>query len=206
MKATLISLIDSFLWRVRGGWRIPYTDKKVFLNKIWFAIAFGIEAGILKGWDWALVITTMIATLFSYQSYGWGEYIGCLLCGSKPYPERSDCDLVDDIVDSLRITINARDIKIWKFTLHIPQINWKLSDHPVAWGWLGLSLRGLLLTFFIGLALNSIWFMPTGFAMGTVYWLGGWTCRHIYDDGKNGWRWAEIFWGMVLGIFLTIFA
>lgn len=203
MKAFIISLIDSFLWRVRGGWRIPYTDKKVFLNKIWFAIAFGIEAGILKGWDWALVITTMIATLFSYQSYGWGEYIGCLLCGSKPYPERSDCDLVDDIVDSLRITINARDIKIWKFTLHIPQINWKLSDHPVAWGWLGLSLRGLLLTFFIGLALNSIWFMPTGFAMGTIYWLAG-KFNKLIDDGKCGWKWAEWFFGAYLGLMLYL--
>lgn len=200
MKTWLISIIDAFLWRVRGGLRM-YKDKKFPLNKLWFAIAFGIEAGLLKGWDWAFVITTMIATLFSYQSYGWGEYIGCLLCGSKPYDERSDCDLVDDIVDSLRITINARDIKIWKFTLHIPQINWKLSDYPVAWGWLGLSLRGLLLTFFIGLALNSIWFMPTGFAMGTVYWLGG-RFNKLIDDGKYGWKWAEIFFGNYLALCL----
>ena len=206
MKAFIISLIDSFLWRVRGGLRM-YKDKKFPLNKLWFAVAFGIEAGILKGCDWSLVITTMIATLFSYQSYGWGEYIGCLLCGSKPYDERSDCDLVDDIVDSLRITINARDIKIWKFTLHIPHISWKLSDHPIAWGWLGLSLRGLLLTFFIGLALNSMPFMVCGLAMGTIYWLAGLIARKIlkkYD--KTGWNLGEICFGFYLGLCLCLFA
>lgn len=188
MKAFLISLIDSFLWRVRGGWRIPGTDKKLPLCKLWFAIAFGIEAGLLKGWDWAFVITTMIATLFSYQSYGWGEYIGCLLCGEKP-SERSDCDMVDDIVDNLKISFKG-----WE---------WKLIDHPVAFGWLGLSLRGLLLSFFIGLALNSVLFMPCGFMMGTVYWLGG-LFNKLVDDGKCGWKWAEWFFGAYLGLMLVI--
>ena len=188
MKALLISLIDSFLWRVRGGWRIPYTDKKVPLNKIWFAVAFGIEAGLLKGWDWALVITTMIATLVAYQVYGWGEYIGCLLCGSKP-SERSDCDLVDSIVDSLKITFKGHTVK--------------LTDYPVAFGWVGLSLRGLLLTFFIGLALNSICYMPCGLAMGTVYWLGG-QFNKLVDDGKDGWKWAEWFFGAYLGLMICL--
>ena len=200
MKALITSLRDSFLWRVRGGLRM-YKDKKFPLNKLWFAVAFGIEAGYLKGWDWSLVITTMIATLFSYQSYGWGEYISCLICGSKPYPERSDCDLVDDIVDSLRITINARDIKIWKFTLHIPQISWRLSDYHVAWGFVGLSLRGLILSFIIGLALNAVWYMPCGLAMGTIYWLAG-QFNKLIDDDKCGWKWAEWFFGFYLGFML----
>ena len=188
MKHLIISLIDSFLWRVRGGWRIPHTDKKVPLNKLWFAVAYGIEAGLLKGWDWALVVTTMIATLVSYQVYGWGEYVGCLLCGSKPY-ERSDCDLVDSIVDSIRFTFKGH--------------SFKLSDYPVVWGWLGLSLRGLILSFIIGLALHSIPFMLCGFAMGTVYWLAG-QFNKLIDDGKCGWKWAEWFFGAYLGLMLTI--
>lgn len=188
MKALIISLIDSFLWRVRGGWRIPYTDKKAPLNKIWFAVAFGIEAGLLKGWDWSLVITTMIATLVSYQAYGWGEYIGCLLCKSKP-SERSDCDLVDEIVDSLKITYKGKV--------------YKLTDYPVLFGWVGLSLRGLILSFIIGLALNSIPFMLCGLAMGTVYWLGG-LFNKIIDDGKYGWKWAEWFFGAYLGLTLYL--
>lgn len=188
MKALLISLIDSFLWRVRGGLRM-YKDKKFPLNKIWFAVAFGIEAGLLKGWDWSLVITTMIATLVGYQVYGWGEYIGCLLCKSKP-SERSDCDLVDEIVDSLKITYKGKV--------------YKLTDYPVLFGWVGLSLRGLILSFIIGLALNSISFMLCGLAMGTVYWLGG-LFNKIIDDGKYGWKWAEWFFGFYLGFCLYIF-
>lgn len=187
MKALIIALIDSFLWRVRGGLRM-YKDKKFPLNKLWFAIAFGIEAGLLKGWNWNFVIITAIATLVSYQVYGWGEYIGCLLCGDKP-SERSDCDLVDDIVDNLKIGCKGKV--------------YKLTDYPVAWGWLGLSLRGLILTFIIGLALNSIPFMISGFAMGTVYWLGG-QFNKLIDDGKCGWKWAEWFFGFYLGLMLII--
>ena len=190
MKAFIISLIDSFLWRVRGGLRM-YKDKKFPLNKLWFAIAFGIEAGLLRGWNWNFVIITALATWVSYQAYGWGEAIGCLLCGNKPYPERSDCDLIDDILDTAKITIKGKTIK--------------LVDYPVFWGWCWLSLRGLILSFIIGLALNSIPFMFCGIAMGTIYWLGG-QFNNLIDDGKYGWRWAEIFWGMALGIFLILFA
>lgn len=188
MKAFIISLIYSFLWRVRGGLRM-YKDKKYPLNKLWFAVAFGIEAGLLKGWDWALVVTTMIATLVSYQVYGWGEYIGCLLCGSKPYPERSDCDLVDSIVDSLKATFHGHVVK--------------LSDYPVAWGFVGLSLRGLILSFIIGLALNSLAFIPCGLAMGLVYWLGG-VLNKVVDDGKCGWKHAEWLFGAYLGLCLYV--
>jgi hypothetical protein len=205
MKALLISLINALTFRIRGGLRIPHTDKKFPLNKWWFALSFALSACYLRGWDTNFFIIMLIATRLSTQLYGWGEYVGCVLGLSKPDPERKDCDLVDDIVDSLRITINIRDIKIWKFTLHIPQINWKLSDYPKAWGWLGLSLRGLVMSFIIGLALNSIPYMVCGFAMGTVYWLAS-KFNKVVDDGKSGWKWAEIFWGMVLGIFLTLFA
>lgn len=203
MKALLISLINALTFRIRGGLRIPHTDKKFPLNKWWFAIFFAFATCFLRGWSVNTFAVMLIAARLSTQLYGWGEYVGCLLCGSKPYPERSDCDLVDDIVDSLRITINARDIKIWKFTLHIPQISWKLSDHPVAWGWLGLSLRGLILTFIIGLALNSIPYMLCGLAMGTIYWLAG-KFNKLVDDGKCGWRWAEWACGGYLGLMLYL--
>ena len=166
-----------------------YKDKKYPLNKLWFAVAYGIEAGLLKGWDWSLVITTMIATYVSYQAYGWGEAVGCLLCSSKPYPERSDCDLIDDILDTAKITIKGKTIK--------------LVDYPVLWGWCWLSLRGLILSFIIGLALNSIPFMLCGLAMGTVYWLGG-QFNKLIDDGKCGWKWAEWFFGAYLGLALYI--
>lgn len=116
-----------------------------------------------------------------------GRYIGCLICGSKP-SERSDCDLVDDIVDSLKITWKGR--------------TYKLTDYPVLFGWVGLSLRGGILSFIIGLAFRNFPFMFIGLGMGTVYWMGGWACRHIYNDGKSGWRWAEWLFGAYLGLML----
>lgn len=191
MKALLFSLIDAFLFRVRGGWKIPKTDKRLPLCKLWFAIAFGIEAGIIKGWDWPLVITTIIATFVSYQIYGWGEAVGCLLFGIEPSPTRSDCSLIDDILDTLKINFKGHTVR--------------LTDYPKLWGWLWLTLRGLILTFIIGLALNSVLFMLCGLAMGTVYWLAG-QFNKLFDDGKNGWRWAEWFFGGYLGLCLCLFA
>ena len=192
MKALLISLINALTFRIRGGLRIPHTDKKFPLNKWWFALSFALSACYLRGWNTNFFIIMLIATRLSTQIYGWGEYVGCVLGLSKPDDERHDCDLVDDIVDSLKITINARDIKIWKFTLHIPQINWKLSDCPIAWGWVGTSLRGLIMTFIIGLALNSIPFMLCGLAMGTIYWLSGVFARKALKKfDKTGWNIAE---------------
>lgn len=190
MKALLVSLIDSFLWRVRGGWRIPRTDKKLPLCKLWFAIAFGIEAGLLRGWNWNFVIITALATLVSYQVYGWGEYIGCVCGVGKPDPEHGDCDLVDSIVDNMQIT--------WK-----GNVIWKLTDCPILFGWVGLSLRGLILSFIIGLALNSIPFMLCGLAMGTIYWLAGVISRKILKkEDKTGWNLGEWFFGFYLGVCL----
>ena len=168
-----------------------YKDKKFPLNKLWFAIAYGTEAGILKGCDWNFVIITIIATLVSYQSYGWGEYIGCVCGVGKPNPARSDCDLVDNIVDNIVIKFRGKV--------------YKLTDYPVLFGWVGLSLRGLILSFIVGLALNSIPFMLCGLAMGTIYWFAGFIARKIlkkYD--KTGWNIGEWFFGFYLGLCLPI--
>lgn len=182
-------MINALTFRIRGGLRIPHTDKKFPLNKWWFAISFALSACYLRGWDTNFFIIMLIATRLSTQLYGWGEYVGCVLGLSKPDPERKDCDLVDDIVDSLRITFHGHTVE--------------LSDYPKAWGWLGLSLRGLIMSFIIGLALNSVAFMLCGFAMGTVYWLGG-QFNKLVDDGKCGWKWSEWLYGGYLGLMLYL--
>jgi len=201
MSNVLICLLSSLLWRVRGGLKIK--GHKIPLNKIWFALFYAGAFCYLTSFSLNVWAVVSIATLVAYQEYGWGEYVGCLLCGSKP-SERSDCDLVDDIVDSIKVTINSRDIKIWKWTIHIPKIEWKLTDFPVLFGWLGLSLRGGIMSFTIGLAMQNIPYMFTGLAMGTVYWLGGLVCKYIIDDGKCGWRWAEWLYGLYMGIVLCV--
>lgn len=200
MVNAVICLLSSLLWRVRGGLRV--FGHKIPLCKVWFALFFGGAYCYLTGWDLNIFVIVSLATFVSYQAFGWGEYIGCLLTGTAP-TERSDCSLVDDIVDTLRITINARDIKIWKWTIHIPQVNWKLSDNPRLFGWVGTTLRGLIMTFIIGLPMLDIPFMLCGLAMGTVYALGG-LLNKIKDDGKFGWCWAEWLFGLYLGLCLVL--
>lgn len=187
MSNVLICLLSSLLWRVRGGLKIK--GHKIPLNKIWFALFYAGAFCYLTSFSWNVWAVVSIATLVAYQEYGWGEYVGCLLCGSKP-SERSDCDLVDDIVDNLKITYKGKV--------------YKLTDYPVLFGWLGLSLRGGIMSFTIGLAMQNIPYMFTGLAMGTVYWLGGLVCKYIIDDGKCGWRWAEWLYGLYMGIVLCV--
>lgn len=187
MSNVLICLLSSLLWRVRGGLKIK--GHKIPLNKIWFALFYAGAFCYLTSFSWNVWAVVSIATLVAYQEYGWGEYVGCLLCGSKP-SERSDCDLVDDIVDNLKITYKGKV--------------YKLTDYPVLFGWLGLSLRGGIMSFTIGLAMQNIPYMFTGLAMGTVYKLGGFICKYIYDDGKYGWRWAEWLYGLYMGIVLCV--
>lgn len=189
MIAILFILLGALTFRIRGGLRIPHTDKKFPLNKWWFAVFYALATCYLTGWSVNTFAVMLIAARLSTQLYGWGEYVGCLLCGAKPTDERSDCDLVDDIVDSIKFTFKGH--------------SFKLTDYPKAWGWLGLTLRGLILTFIIGLALNSIPYMICGLAMGTIYWLGG-QFNKLIDDGKGGWKWAEWFFGAYLGLMLCL--
>lgn len=152
---------------------------------MWFALFYGAAYWYLKKCSLNDLAIVCLATFVSYQAYGWGEFVGCVLGVSKP-SERSDCDMVDDIVDNLHYKDK------------------KLTDYPVLFGWVGLSLRGLILTFIIGLAINSLPYMLSGLLMGSVYWFGGWISRHIIDDGKHGWYWSEWLYGLVLGASLCV--
>lgn len=184
----LIIALSSFLWRVRGGLNMPFTEKKYPLNKIWFALFYAATFCYLTQWNWNVWGICALAVLVSYQAYGWGEYIGCLICGKKP-SERSDCDLVDDIVDNMQITYKGKV--------------YKLTDYPILFGWVGLSLRGGIISFIIGLAFRNFPFMLVGLGMGTVYKMGGLIDDYIISDGKDGWRWAEWLFGAYLGLMLV---
>lgn len=182
----LICVLCSFLWRVRGG--LTFFGHKLPLNKVWFALFYGVAFCLLTSWNWNVFALVSIATIVAYQEYGWGEYISCLLCGSKP-SERSDCPLVDDIIDTLKITYKGKV--------------YKLTYYPVLFGWVGLSLRGGIMSFLIGLALQNIPYMFTGLAMGTIYKLGG-LCNKVIDDKKCGWNWGEWLYGFYLGLVLIL--
>lgn len=143
MQSLLIILLSSLLWRVRGGLKI--NDKKLPLNKVWYAVFFAIYGCLYFGWGVELFLIGFVASYASYQLYGWGAYLGALLMGSTPHEE---CELIDDLLV-------------------------KLEPKPKLWGFCGTCLTGLIITFLWGLFLNNIAVMLSGLAMGVCYWLGG---------------------------------
>lgn len=182
----LIALACALGFRVRGGLKL-YKDKKFPLNKWWFAAWFACLSCILKGWSWQFWITGFIASKMCTSISGWGTYIGALYTGHISDTDKDDLNITDFVQNKL-----------------FPLFKKNYKDYPKLYGFLALSLRGGLTTFILGLWLNSFLYMLVGLLQGSVYWLGGWTCRHIYNDGKYGWKISEIFWGSILGIFLII--
>lgn len=195
----VIVLLCALGFRIRGGlgerwgWKFP-------LNKWWFAVIFSLCAAYLHGWDQNYQLVLMIAARLSTQLAGWGEYVGCVLGLAQPQPDREDLPKVDHILDNMKW--DAHDVKVWKWTIHIPAFN--LLDHAILFGWLGLTIRGLYMTFIIGLALQSIPFMLCGLAMGTIYWLCGLFSRKVYPLYKGGWNIAELIYGGYLGWMLCL--
>lgn len=213
MTTLIIGLLCALGFCIRGGlgerwgWKFP-------LNKFWFAGIFSACDAWLHGWSLNRFAVMFIAVRLSTQLAGWGEYVGCVLGIRKPQKDREDFPKVDHILDNMKW--EAQDFKI-DFTIHIPFTKWdipfkktihvpafNLLDHPILFGWLGLSIRGLYMTFIIGLALQSIPFMLCGLAMGTIYWLAGLFSRKVYPLYKGGWNIAEIAYGFYLGMMLCL--
>jgi len=182
----LYIIISGLMFRIRGGLKV--FGKKLPLCKWWFSVWFACLGCILTEWSLNNWLVLLIATQVSTSCFGWGEHVGCVTGISKPNPDRSDCAEIDEFIDNLHIG------------------NYKLTDYPILFGWVGLSLRGLILSFIIGLALNNIPFMLCGFSMGTVYYLTGLFARKILNKyDKTGWNLGEYCFGAVLSIFLIMF-
>lgn len=183
----LYALISGLMFRIRGGLRIPFTDKKFPLCKWYFAVWFACLCCILKGWSWRYWLVMFVASRLSTQLCGFGEYKGCVLGVGKPNPERFDMYEVDDFLD------------------HFEYKGWKITDHPIIFGWTGLSIRGLYLTFIIGLALNSIPYMLCGLAWGTICYLCGLFARKVLKKkDKTGWNIDEYCIGAWLSLWLCL--
>lgn len=200
MQSMLIVILCAFGFRVRGGlferqWR------RLPLNKYWFAAIFAACACWLSGWSWNYYLVVFIAARLSTQLAGWGEGVGCAIGASKPQADRIDMYEADEFCNNFEI--QERDIKIWKWNIHIP--HFKLIDHPQLWGVTYLTIRGAYLSFIIGLALQCMPFMIWGSAMGIIYWFAGWLYRKGFDDGKCGWNTGEWQYGSYLGLGLVLF-
>jgi hypothetical protein len=200
MMTWLVPFLCSFGFRVRGGlfesqWR------RLPLNKYWFAAIFAACACWLNGlWALHYYLIVFIAARLSTQLAGWGEFVWCAIGMGVPDPNRSDFADADEFVDNFEV--QERDIKIWKWTIHIP--HFKLSDYPKLFGVVGLTIRGVFQTFIIGLALHSVSFMLCGAAMGLIYYIGGCLFRLGLDDNKNGWNTSEWLYGFYQGLCLLL--
>lgn len=186
----LIVILSSFLWRVRGGLR--FWGHKAPLNKIWYAVGFACYGCFYFSWTIENLLVGFICCYVSYQSYGWGLYIGRLLNGGELKPNLTqyrECELIDDLLYSLHITIKGTKYYLYQF--------------PKLFGFCGTTLTGLIITFLWGLFLGNLTVMLSGLAMGICYWLGG-KIEAFLPIGKNGWNWGEVFAGIWFGFVLAI--
>lgn len=185
----LIACLSSFLWRVRGG--MTFWGKKAPVNKIWYALAFGLYGCFYFSFGWENFIVGALAAYASYQAFGWGLYISRLLTGEPLNPnliQYRECELIDDILYSAHITLKGK-----KFYLY---------QYPKWFGFIGTTLIGLIVTFLWGLYLGNLVIMACGLGMGICYYLG-YLVEKIKPIGKYGWDWGEWIFGFYLGCFLT---
>jgi hypothetical protein len=181
----VIALLCALGFRVRGGLEIK--GHKMPLNKYWFAVLFALCACYLHGWDLNYFIVVAIAARLSTQIVGWGKYVGACLSGQFDKTE-VECYMIDKTLEPLYIKINGKQ--------------YNLVDKGFLYGVVALGLRGLILSFIIGLALQSIPFMLCGWCMGLVYYLVGLYSRKVKALTKGGWNLSEWVFGFYLGLIL----
>ena len=175
-------VISALLWRIRGGlW-----EEYILENKIWYALAFGL-CGYSRFGNIQSAVIGFICCYASYQLYGWGLYIGRLLEGGKLNPnlvQYRECELIDDLLYSCRVRYKGKNV--W------------LYEYPKLFGFCGVTLTGLIITFLWGLYFGSLPLMLSGLGMGVCYWLGG-LLEKLKALGKSGWNWGEWLFGAYLG-------
>ena len=171
----LIIALSAFLWRIRGGLWKEYIPA----NKIWYALFFAICGYFHFGNSLEKAII------------GWGLYIGRLLEGGKLNPnlvQYRECELIDDLLYSCRVSYKGKNV--W------------LYEYPKLFGFCGVTLTGLIITFLWGLYFGSLPLMLSGLGMGVCYWLGG-LLEKLKALGKSGWNWGEWLFGAYLGLLLA---
>ena len=184
----LIIALSSFLWRIRGGLNI-WKGGNVPVNKIWYAVGFAVYSGFYFLWGIQEQLIAFIVCYASYQLYGYGLYIGRLLCPAPINPETDkECELIDNLLYPLHVTLKGQ-----KFYLY---------QYPRWFGFFGTALTGLIITFLWGVYLINIPIMLSGLGMGICYYIGS-LINKLKDDGKLGWNWGEWIFGAYMGAVLA---
>lgn len=201
----LITILSSFLWRVRGG--LCILGSKLPMNKIWYALAFGFYGCLYYSWTFENWLIGFIDCYTSYQLFGIGLYVGALILGCFN-PEERECELIDDIVFSCRITFGDKSAKCFNLLLawtglHVEPKTYWLKDYPRLFGFVGISLSGLVITFLWGLYLRDTGIMLSGLGMGVCYWLG-YLFNKVIPEQKSGWGYGEWIFGAYEGLWLGL--
>ena len=174
-------VLGSFLNRVRGG-----LFENLKFNKIFFPIFVGC-LGLISEASIASFLSKFIAGYVGQQIAGWGAYVGSLTTGAKPSEE---CSLIDDLINECRITLLGKVFY--------------LKDFPRTWGFCGLLLRGLLWSYIVGTAFNSIPVMVSGVLMPVCYLIPTLILWHTsHNQDKTAWNLGEWIWGAVLTSFIV---
>lgn len=187
----LIVILFALFNRIRGGLRLP-NGKKLPLNKQWINLLFACYGCLYFSWTVENFIVGYLACWVSFSAFGWGMYVGRLLEGGKLNPnliQYRECELIDDLLYSCRISFKGKTV--W------------LYEYPKLFGFCGMTLTGLIITFLWGLYFGNLPLMTSGVAMGLCYWLGG-LLEKLYALGKSGWNWGEIIFGAYLGAWLAL--
>ena len=164
----------ALLNRVRGG-LFDFCG-----NKLLFPLFLSLLSGSFE-----TMFCTFVAAYVG-QQFGWGTYIGALY-GTPP--AQAEISEIDEIVNSLKISFGTK--------------NFYLKDYTRMWGFVALSLRGLLWTFLIGLALHDVILMVCGILMPVCYFLTYVTEIYLLKRGnKIAWNMGEWLWGGVLTAFV----
>lgn len=183
----VLVLVGGLMYRIRGGLDMPFTDKHFPLNKLWWATYCTFVCWYLFGFDLTLLVTCWIACRMSTQIAGLSKYVVACTQGKLTDPFEIEVYTIDRIVNALHITIKGKKVYLY--------------EYPFIYGIIAMGMRGLLLTFIVGLCFHSVLYMLSGACLGLVYYCGGLIDRHIYPDGKGGWNWSEYLAGMVFTIF-----
>ena len=169
----LATLCGAILYRIRGG---GFGD--IPNNKIYFPIFIGILYGILSNWSIEYIINGFAAAYIAQQITGWGTYRSALVSGSTDYRVEEECPMIDDIINTLKITF---DDKVYK-----------ISDYPRICGFIGCSLRGLLSSFIIGSNIACTELKYCGILVGLCYLIPViilWKTK--YHNTKTAWNIGE---------------
>ena len=171
----ILTVIGALINRIRGGlFDLPG-------GKLYFPLYLGLLAYFTEKVDIEGAICTAVAGYIGQQIVGWGAYIGSLTIGAAPGTE---AEMIDEIINAANFTIDGKKRY--------------LKNYPRAWGFAGLFLRGLVWSFPVGLAVNSLPVMLCGALMPVCYTIPAVVLyKTDHNRDKTAWNVGEYIWGAV---------